>query len=79
VPISDRQRDRIDQIRRQAITGLAALLQEKVQRPELKATMMIDATDALTHKWFVDEQGIPARPDDMTHELQQMLRSYVKA
>ncbi len=39
--------------------------------------MMIDAADALTHRWFVDEQGVPARPDEMTQELRQMLRSYL--
>lgn len=77
VPISERQRDRIEQVRRQAITVLAAQLQGKAERPELKATMMIDAADALTHRWFVDERGIPAEPDDMTRELQQMLRSYI--
>jgi AcrR family transcriptional regulator len=79
VPISERQRDRIEQIRRQAITVLAAQLQGKAERPELKATMMIDAADALTHRWFVDERGIPAQPDDMTQELQQMLRSYINS
>jgi len=77
VPISERQRDRTEQIRRQAISVLAAQLQGKAERPELKATMMIDAADALTHRWFVDEHGIPAQPDDMTRELQQMLRSYI--
>lgn len=79
VPISQRQRDRIEQIRRQAITVLAKQLQGKAERPELKATMMIDAADALTHRWFVDERGIPAEPDDMTRELQRMLRSYINA
>lgn len=77
VPISERQRDRIDRIRKQAIMMLAALLAGKVERPELKATMMIDAADALTHRWFVDQHGIPAQPDDMARELQQMLRSYI--
>lgn len=79
VPISEQQRDRIDQIRRQAIMVLAAQLQGKMERPELKATMMIDAADALTHRWFVDEHGIPAKPDDMTGELQQMLCAYINA
>lgn len=79
VPISEQQRDRIDQIRSRAIKVLAAVLQGKVQRPELKATMMIDAADALTHRWFVDEHGMPAQPDDMARELQKMLRSYISA
>lgn len=77
VPISERQRDRIDQIRAQAISVLAAMLQGKVERPDLKATMMIDAADALTHRWFVDESGMPAQPHDMARELERMLLSYI--
>ncbi|KPQ32227.1 MAG: TetR family transcriptional regulator [Porphyrobacter sp. HL-46] len=79
VPVSDRQRERINQIRSQAIALLAGLFAGRVERPELKATLMIDAADALTHKWFVDEHGVPAKPGDMTRELQQMLRSYINA
>lgn len=41
--------------------------------------MMIDAVDALTHRWFVDAQGVPATPDELVQELQQMLHSYLKA
>ncbi|SHN58190.1 TetR/AcrR family transcriptional regulator [Erythrobacter sanguineus] len=77
VPISDRQRDRINHIRSRAIALLADLLNGRAARPQLKAAMMIDAADALTHRWFVDEQGVPARPDEMTQELRQMLRSYL--
>lgn len=79
VPISDRQRDRIDRIHSYAIALTAGLLQGRVDRPELKATMMIDAADALTHRWFVDAQGVPATPDELMKELQQMLHSYLKA
>ena len=79
VPISDRQRDRIDRIRSHAIALTAGLLQGRVDRPELKATMMIDAADALTHRWFVDAQGVPATPDELTRELQHMLHSYLQA
>jgi hypothetical protein len=79
VPISEQQRERIDHIRTQAIILLAALLRGKAEQPELKATMMIDAADALTHRWFIDEHGTPAQPDDMIRELQLMLHSYVNA
>lgn len=79
VPISGQQRDRIDRIRSRAIALLAGLLVGRVERPEIKAAMMIDAADALTHKWFVDEQGVPAQPDEMTRELQQMLHAYLTA
>lgn len=77
VPISGRQRQRIAQIRSGAIALLAGLLVGRVERPELRATMMIDAADALTHRWFVDERGVAAKPGEMTRELQQMLRSYL--
>lgn len=77
VPISVGQRERIEQICALAITILAEVLQEKVEGPQLKAAMMIDAVDALTHRWFVDEHGNPARPDDLARELQKMVCSYV--
>lgn len=77
VPLSRQHRDRIDRIRHRAIALLAGLLAGKVERPELKATLMIDAADALTHRWFVDEHGMPALPDDLTQELRHMLRSYI--
>lgn len=79
VPISDQQRDRSEQIRSHAVALTAGLLQGRVNRPELKATVMIDAVDALTHRWFVDAQGVPATPDELVQELQQMLHSYLKA
>lgn len=77
VPISDRQRDRIERIRCQAVTLVAAQLAGKVERPQIKAAMMVDAADALTHRWFVDDLGLPVRPDDLTRELHLMLRTYV--
>lgn len=78
VPLTERQRRRIDQIRSRAIALLTGLIRSWVERPELKATMMIDAADSLTHKWFVDEHGVPASPDEMTQELRQMLCFYIK-
>jgi AcrR family transcriptional regulator len=77
VPLSEAQRQRVQDIRDRAIALLAEILRERVSRPELKATLMIDAADALTHKWFVDEDGIPADPEELTGELQRMLRSYL--
>jgi len=77
VPISDQQRERIELIRCQAVTLVAAQLAGKVEQPRIKAAMMVDAADALTHRWFVDDLGLPLRPDDLTRELHLMLRTYV--
>lgn len=77
VPLSKEQRSRIDQIRTNAISLLTGFLTGQVENPEMKATMMMDAADALTHRWFVDELGIPASPETMTLELQRMLRAYL--
>lgn len=78
VPLSSIQRIRVNGIRNQAIALLTRLIAASVENADLKATMMIDAADALTHRWFVDEIGVAASPDVMSQELQRMLRSYLK-
>lgn len=79
VPLSKEQRVRVEQIRSRAISFLSGLLTGRVDRPELKAAMMIDAADALTHRWFIDEAGVPASADEMTRELHHLLRAYIAA
>lgn len=77
VPLSSTQRARIEEIRNQTIQLVSVLIGAEVENAGIKATMMIDAADALTHRWFVDELGVPASPDVMSQELQRMLRSYL--
>lgn len=77
VPLSSNQRARVNGIRNQAIELVAGLIGANVENADLKATMMIDAADALTHRWFVDEIGVPASSEMMSQELQRMLQSYL--
>ncbi|QIG55051.1 TetR/AcrR family transcriptional regulator [Altererythrobacter sp. BO-6] len=77
VPLSSIQRARVDGIRNQTIQLVKGLMEGSIENTDLKATIMIDAADALTHRWFVDEIGIPASPDVMSQELKRMLRSYL--
>lgn len=77
VPLSKEQRDRVDGIRNMAISLLIEMLRGRAENSALKAALMIDTVDALTHRWFVDEFGVPADPDTMSQELKRMLQSYL--
>lgn len=77
VPLSTAQRARINTIRDRAIKLLSGLLAANFENADIKATMMIDAADALTHRWFVDDLGVPVEPEVLRRELEQMLTSYL--
>ena len=79
VPLSKRQRDRIDAVREQAVALVTAALAGHVERPEIKATLLVDAADALAHRWLIDEVGVPVAPEVMQGELEKMLSLYVTA
>lgn len=77
VPLSSKQRARVNGIRNQTIQLVTELIGTSVENAGIKATIMIDAADALTHRWLIDELGVPASPDVMSQQLQRMLRSYL--
>ncbi len=79
VPLSKRQRDRIDAVRTEAVALVTAALTGEVERPEIKATLLVDAADALAHRWLIDEVGVPVAPEVMQAELEKMLSLYVVA
>ncbi len=77
VPISAAQRKRIAALRSTIITLVTAVLSDHVDEAELKATLLVDTADALTHKWIVDEIGLPASADTMVAQASKMLKGYL--
>lgn len=77
VPLSIRQRERIDALRGRTVALVTAALAGRVDRPEIKATLLVDAADAIAHRWIIDEVGVPVAPDLMQAELETMLSLYV--
>ena len=79
VPLTDAQNARVEGLRDQIIDLTTLALGDKVSHPALKATLLVDTADALTHKWLIDEAGTPVSADVLTDELGKMLRTYVSS
>ncbi|WP_397581161.1 TetR/AcrR family transcriptional regulator [Sphingorhabdus sp.] len=79
VPLSTLQRNRIDKLRSDAVELLAQFLEGRTEDAWLKASIVVDAADALTHRWFINEAGIPVSAEAMSQELTKMLRLYVSS
>ncbi|MBL0923159.1 MAG: TetR/AcrR family transcriptional regulator [Sphingomonadaceae bacterium] len=77
VPLSENQKARVDQLRNRAISLVSRLLEGQTNDPNVKASMVVDTAEALTHRWIVDEAGVPVAAETMTNELTAMLRLYV--
>lgn len=77
VPISAAQRERIAALRSKIVALVADVLSEHVDEAELKATLLVDTADALTHRWIVDEVGLPASADIMVAQASKMLKGYL--
>lgn len=81
VPLSKAVRARVA-----ALTGGAAALVADVLRrhpqaraadPDLAGRLMVDACDALTHRWIVDAAGAPLPAHNLAAELTDLLVRYV--
>lgn len=79
VPIPPATRARIDALRGRIITLVAAALEGRIEAPHLRATLIVDAADALTHRWYVDADGRPLALEALTAELTRMLSAYLAA
>ena len=79
VPLSPTQKQKIEVLKDDMARLTAGALRGKVDAPELKAALVVDATNALTHRWIVDEAGAPIDQTALAQELEKMLSSYLNA
>jgi AcrR family transcriptional regulator len=79
VPIDAKTRKRIARLNSLIVAGTAAMLQGRSRDPVLSARLLVDAADALTHRWIVDPAGKPIEAAAMAEELETMLGAYLRA
>lgn len=79
VPLTGPQRERVDGLRDQIIALTGSALSHSIPNPDITATLLVDAADALTHRWLVDEVGSPVPAETLSTELKTMLSLYVGA
>jgi AcrR family transcriptional regulator len=79
VPLSFEQKRRVEGLRSQIVRGVASALAESGCDGEIKATILVDTAETLTHRWFIDKAGLPASTEIMAGELSKMLKGYLFA
>lgn len=73
---------RVAALEAQAVAAVSALLsahpEAKVSSVELAARLVVDAVEALTHRWALDEAGQPVPKERLRAELVHMLTAYLE-
>ena len=77
VPLRRQHRERISALRKTAIDFVSKQLSSHGGDSQLKAALIIDTADALTHRWIIDEVSGPIDPQRLASELEKMLISYL--
>jgi len=79
VPVSPAARRRAAGMTDAAVRLVAARLAGHVVDPVLAARLLVDAADALSHRWIVEPGGKPIPAERMSAELTLMFRAYLEA
>ena len=78
VPLGKSVRARVVRLR----AGFTAVVQQaltgRVPAPHVAAPLLVDVTDAIIHRWWIDDNGRPADPQRLADELKLMLLAYLK-
>ncbi|MFZ4072035.1 MAG: TetR/AcrR family transcriptional regulator [Caulobacterales bacterium] len=77
--LSKAQRQRVSALRNGVIMLVAEALSGQVDKPSLKATLLVDTADALAHRWLIDDVGLPVKPETLAAEAIKMLGGYVSS
>lgn len=76
VPAGPAQRKRVTRLTNALAAAAAAALTGRVSDPVLSARLIVDAADALTHRWYVDAQGTAVDAGALARELTAMFTAY---
>lgn len=78
VPLGKSVRARVVRLR----AGFVAIVQEALSgrfpAPHVAAQLLVDVTDAIIHRWWIDDDGRPTDPQRLADELKLMLLAYLK-
>jgi AcrR family transcriptional regulator len=78
VPIGLAARRRVARLTDQLSEGVASALRGSVPDPALSARLIVDAADALTHRWYVDAHGAALNADALAREMTAMFTAYLR-
>lgn len=78
VPLSVEVKQEVQQLRQSILTAIAALLSTEVNNPGLVAQILYDSSDAVVHKWYVEESGKDVENEVLKNQLILMLNAYLE-
>jgi AcrR family transcriptional regulator len=79
VPLKPAQRARVAKLMNGVVALVASALDGRIERPRLVGQLLVDVTDALTHRWYVDHDGQSVPREALTAELKTLLNAYLFA
>ena len=79
VPLPAELRASFDRLLARIVVRVEAALTGLVEAPAVTARLLVDTTDAVVHRWYVDDAGTPLPAVALTAELERMLGGYLAA
>ena len=77
VPLSSHVTARARQLLAATVTRIEHHLRGVVHQPKLVATLLVETTDAVVHRWVIDHDGKPVTERSLVMELERMLAAYL--
>jgi AcrR family transcriptional regulator len=76
-PLSPQIRQRVARLRAGLVELVVASLRGQVSEPKIAAQLLVDVTDSIVHRWWVEDNGRPGDPRRLAEELKTMLGAYL--
>jgi len=77
VQLSPQIRQRVARLRSGLVDLVGASLRGLVGEPRVAAQLLVDVTDSIVHRWWVEDNGRPGDPRRLAAELKTMLGAYL--
>jgi AcrR family transcriptional regulator len=77
VPLSPQIRQRVVRLRSGLVDLVAGSLRGQVEEPRVVSQLLVDVTDSLVHRWWVEDIGRSGDPRRLAEELKEMLGAYL--
>lgn len=79
VPLSPAVLTIISDLRKQFVDLVSKALDGQVTNPFIAAQLLVDASDAAIHRWWINDQGQPLPAQELAEELKSMFTAYLRA
>jgi AcrR family transcriptional regulator len=79
VPLSPHVTARAQKLLEATVMRVEHHLSGVVRQPKIVATLLVETTDAVVHRWVIDHDGKPLSDRSLSMELERMLGAYLRS